>query len=1288
MFAQKVDLKAKGLYTFPNQLGLVPGALQQADDVVINRDDTIESRRGFTFYGNAVGSSPSTDRAKQLWSYKDVLFRHYSGTTIQYGNGSGTFTSFTGTFSPVSNNIRIKYAEANGNLYFTTSAGIKRISISDPSQLSPSSVSDAGMPEGLDITLSLNSQQGFFNQESVVGYRMVWGLKDANQNLILSAPSNREIIYNPLTPLLITDFNALLHVLDTCSVATGIHFGSYYSTFNVATDSSTVLRNNLIAVTSQLDNDIETFTVAANVTGVTGTTAGTTTLSSISPSGIKVGQLVTGSEVITTTINSGSTSVTSNVVTFSAVSGVSVGQIVNCTTLGVLDSSVVTTVAAVSGTTVTLTSIPRVAGTTFNFTFSNPNPIPAGTTVTAVGVSTVTISNPATFSGTYTNGFTFSSIFTSQNTNASTYATTYILTSDPTPIFQLNDPVKISGIVPTSFDVTTGTVQTVATNSLVISTPSNPGTYVSGTAIIARHKYGAITEPLALSTDPLTNELLSMQAYYDAIVDFLQVEPAAIVATPSIFDNSNSTQTATVNVSAPIPQGITTTHLFQIYRTEQVSGSIGIALDSLDPGDDEFLVYEGNPSSTDLTNGYIQIQDITPDSFLGASLYTNANSGNGINAANYLPPLAKDLTLYYNYLFFANTVSEHTLNISLLGVGGLVNNVSTLTITDGTTTNTYTFTTSAEDPVNKKIHISSLPTPSQQINETARSIVNCINRNANELVYAFYESGTTGTPGKILLQSRKLGQNAFHLTVDSSPTGNDFNPAIPTSGQTVISDNDVRPNRVYYSTQFQPDSVPIVNYFDVGPKDKQILRIIGLRQSLYVIKEEGIYQISGNTAPFVQNLFDSSTILKAADSAAVLNNQIYGLTNQGVVVINDTGVNIISRPIEGSLVPIEQYTNFAAATFGVGYESDRTYNLWTVTSSSDTFATQCFKYNTLTQAWTRTTKPAYCAVVHAADDKLYLGATDINFIEQERKNFDRTDYSDRQWDFTLGASSISGASVILGSLTNVSVGDVLIQTQYLTIDQFNALISKLANDKGLTSNYASLVISAGVDLRAAVASVATMLDADPGTQTKTYSSSISGYSSSFADTQSAFNVIVGLLNNDLGTRFKNYQTSTGTVPFEVLIVAATPGINTVITEYAYPFIQGTITAYNHINCNVKWASETFGDPSMSKQVAEATMLFQKMSFTNATLSFDTDLNPGTQSIDFPGLGNGSFGNSIFGATTYGDSGNSAPLRTYVPRDMQRCRFMNVGFNHASAREVFAIYGISLTFSPVSQRAWR
>lgn len=1312
MSYQNVTLKASGLQTYPNQLTYVngsslqsstpQGSLAQADDVVINRENVIEPRRGFDFYGNEIGSSPTADTAHQQMTYKDTLFRHWGagpGTTLDWDtDAQGTYDSFSALISEVQQGIRIKYAESNGNLYFTTSSGIQKISVSDSSQLATGSVQPAGIPEGLDITLSLNSAPGFLNQESVVGYRSLWGINDANQNLILGAPSNRQIISNPLTPLLVTNFNSLLTSLDTLNLSTGIHFQDYVNTFGVPVGSSpTLLRGNLIGLATELDNDIASnsfFDMIPNVSNVSGTSNSDATLLVADSTGLSIGQLLTGEAQIAVANVTGTTTLSSPVIT--ATSGFTTevvpGQLVTTSTAGILPDN--TFVVSVDGSlNVTLSSLPITAGTyTSEFIFTNPNPIQDGTLITGISGTALTLNQSTTFSAAYTSAFSFSSIYTQQNLSSSTFAVTIILSSDPSSIIQLNDPVAVSNVVPASYNTITGIAQNInnisGTNNLVIQYSSDPGVYVSGTARVIRYKYQGITLPPALSTDPTSNELVAMQTYYDTIVNFLQVEPAAIITDPSIFDNSGSTKTATVNISFPIPQGITTANFFQIYRTVQTTSNTGTALDTLDPGDEEFLAFEGNPSSGDLTAGFITIQDITPDSFLGAFLYTNANSGTGIASANVPPPLALDIILYKNYMFYANTISFHSVNTSLLGVSAFTPGTSTITITDGTTSNIYTFVSGPDDPATKEVHISSLPTPSQQIAETAQSFVNVINRNPSELVYAFYESGVTGVPGKILLQSRVLGGAAFYLNANSTQTGNSFDKPIPVTGQTVISTNDKRPNRLFFSTQFQPDSVPIINFMDIGPQDKQILRILALRESLFVLKEEGIYRITGQIAPFTVDLSDNSTFLTAPDSASVLNNTIYGLTNQGVVSINDTGVNIISRPIEGSLIVLNKgrYPNFQSATVAIGYESDRTYNLWTVKEPTDTLATQGFRYNTITEAWTNCTKMARSAVVHFPDDKLYIGATDINFIEQERKNFDRTDYADRQFTFTLGPNVISGANVTLSSVANVTVGDVLEQVQFLTIKQFNRLLTKLNSDPGIETNYSGLTTSAGVNLRDSVTSLATQLDSDPGTNTKTYASSISGFGNTFANTQSAFNTIIGLLNNDSGLIYRNYQTSNNTVNYEVPIISIKG--NTVTTQYAYPFIQGPIINYNHINSIVTWLPQSFGDPSISKLVADATCIFNKLSFTSADISFSSDLFPNFSTVTFPGPGNGSYGNAVYGNSTYGDSGNSAPLRTYVPRDYQRCRYLNVQFEHGVAREAYQLYGVSLTFNNISQRAWR
>ena len=114
-----VNLKASGLFISPNQLDTPPGSLQEATNVIIRRNNVVEKRRGFKLYGNLFGASTQT--AKQLLVYRDVILRHYSNI-LQFDDLNGNFTDFTGNYLEPDPGIRIKGISANNNFYF--SAGL------------------------------------------------------------------------------------------------------------------------------------------------------------------------------------------------------------------------------------------------------------------------------------------------------------------------------------------------------------------------------------------------------------------------------------------------------------------------------------------------------------------------------------------------------------------------------------------------------------------------------------------------------------------------------------------------------------------------------------------------------------------------------------------------------------------------------------------------------------------------------------------------------------------------------------------------------------------------------------------------------------------------------------------------------------------------------------------------------------------------------------------------------------------------------------------------------------
>ena len=486
-----------------------------------------------------------------------------------------------------------------------------------------------------------------------------------------------------------------------------------------------------------------------------------------------------------------------------------------------------------------------------------------------------------------------------------------------------------------------------------------------------------------------------------------------------VISNPTGGSASTVTVKWYIPPTAVVGWFYQLYRTKLSAFVSGVAID---PGDECYLVVQKILSSTDISNGYITYTDQTPDVLLGQTLYTNP-SQQTIAGANYQPPLAKDMVFYKGNLLYANTVTRQQAVINMIAVPA---NGDTITI--GGVVYTAQATETAASGIFKAF---TGGTVGQNIDDTARSLVHVINAySANTVYWAIYTSGYTSLPGQITLQERGIGGSPFAIV---SSNGTVYSPQIPASGTTYSSTNNVNKHYIYVSKLQIPEAVPIGNYIPVGTSDKAILRVLALRDSIFVFKEDGIYRILGtDITNFSVSLFDSTVILTALDSAVLLNNQIWAMTNQGVVAVSDSGAVIMSRAIEKDLITLSsaQFTHFASATFGIRYESDRHYVLACPTNSTDTQATQMWIYNFLTQAWTNWPILITAGIVSLQpDDKLYLMRPDVKLVTQERKNWTVFDYADFEFPITV-VSSI-GSTLIVTNSVNAVVGSTVYQVDVL-----------------------------------------------------------------------------------------------------------------------------------------------------------------------------------------------------------------------------------------------------------------
>jgi len=1638
-----VILKASGLQTSSNELDRPDGALIQASNVIIRRDNMIEQRRGIKLYGDQLPTI--SDRVKQLTTYRNRILRHF-GETIQFdSDGSGKFQSFSGAFAETVEGLRMKFVESNGNLYFTTSQGIKKISAKSANDFttSPDFIVPAGAIKAVDLTgkvvYTVNSQSAWFPQDSAVAYRVVWAYKDLNNNLIPGSPSQRLVISNPMIDLLAQDYMRVLGVLDGFAnsplTTARIDNKNYLETLGVnLTASATQIQSSMIALSTKLDNDIlyanQAVTAPLNISSST-ISSGICTINF--SAGDARNYFIPGSKVFLagfspvaqSEIQKVSFSVTPSSGNFRLKYGANETADI---AWNAVDTTIQTALRLVAGMSNVVVTGSVTSGTGLTLTFpssdGNLNQVIAGTVNTLSPASVITTS-------------------TTQEGIAAASGT-------------LDGAQEVVTIDPTA-------------GAWVTFNTSAVGGVTLASATINSNTYRAITAPDVPSIPATNDDLVAMQTYVSDIILALSSElPAVIsVADQVAVSDLDITTTVTTELTITIPEGINSSYFFQVYRSSVAQATGASTFDDVFPSDELQLVYEAYPTTAETSSGFIVFEDITPDAFRGANLYTNASTGEGILAANEQPPFAKDVTRYRNSVFYANTRTRQRMDLNLLGVTQMIadyNNsiIPTVTITNGTVDNIYKFilgaqqtvevtaiagttlggkywfisstdvdyyvwyntgasvdpaiagrtgiqvavttantatevaiatynkivtyirdfiitratakltiqnlnvgyvtpasaqtsgftpftttisgvgeavrpqitsvtavagasylssgvsdsfkinstndqrryyvwfssgtstdpafsgyaalkvivagtetptqmaaliqaqleitgdflvaanvatltvtnkqfgrcTAASENVVNAgflvsttqlgalEVLLSPLVSPSRAVDETARSFVRVINKNPEETIYAYYISSTFDVPGKMSLESRSLeATEKFYVVGNNDATGISFNPDIGpetyisstgtgltpsvttsaahglTSGDLIVitasntfpvidglqqvtvtglntftldhayiatagtagsfiksansvfSENEEKINRVYYSKFQQPEAVPLVNYFDVGSADKAILRVITLRNSLFVFKEDGLYRISGEVAPFQLELFDISFNLLAPDSATVCNNVIYAWTTQGIQSLTEGGASIISRSIDNIILRTQSsnYPSFKTATWGIGYESDNSYTAYTVSVESDETATIAYRYSTLTNSWTTLDLAHNAGTINPSDDKLYLAATDVPYIEQERKTFSRLDYADREITSVISPNKLIGNKLLLASVTGLAVGDCLIQDQTITTDQFNTLLNKLDSDSGVTyTNYlATLQLVTGASPRVQLEGLATKLDSDTGVTYTQFASKIGNKTgvisantdapvtiitsvghglltnrvilidssnsvpsingthlvtvidantfsipttvkvagtagnfqtldTNFEDIKACYNYVCVTLNSDTGVSFNNYKIIDNNTTQETVITAINTITKQVTLNLSLQYLVGGITIFKAFESIITYSPVTMGDPLMLKHLREATMMFETRTFSGGTLSFATDLLPEFIPVTFTLEGNGIFGHSNFGTGFFGGMGNSAPFRTYIPRQCQRCRYMLIRFSHKIAREDFKITGCTLT----------
>ena len=732
----------------------------------------------------------------------------------------------------------------------------------------------------------------------------------------------------------------------------------------------------------------------------------------------------------------------------------------------------------------------------------------------------------------------------------------------------------------------------------------------------------------------------------------------------------------TTNLDIAVPSGVNSTEFFcQIYRTTYSATS------SITPDESTLqLVDEFNLTAGNVSAGFIVYADSTPDVLRGAYLYTNPNTGEagGIAASNDKPPLAQDIALFKNYVFYANCSTPYILALNLSTsntttfptgaefkvVGAVTRNyigstgagnrtlratsiavatpvvtitynghgfangdfvaiaealdasgaqMSTLAqgnyVVSGVTANTFALTGTGSivglttvsfrgvyTAAGKRMfYIDNTSSTSVSIDTTARAIVRALNADTSGEVYAFYTSSVNDVPGKMQFKSRSLTQT-FTVSAVSASIVDTFTPSIPTSGSTITGTRIDGQGYLYFSKYQQPESVPSSQNVPVGSRSSAILRIAALRDSLIIVKEDGVFRLNGTSpSDFSVTILDATTNCKGADTVATLNNQVYFISDQGCVAVSETAARIVSRPIEPLLIATIGKTYFTTQSHAVAYQSERAYICTSITPQATTSDT-VYCYNSISEGWSTWDSTFLDAIVKTTDDKLYY-VSSTNLIKQERKNQNRLDFCDANFA-ALVLTTPSATTATFSITTGVpAVGDVIV---------FNSVLNRITAIAGTLLTFAR----------------------------------------------------------------------------------------------AYSFSVGNVgTLYQGITTDLITSPMVAGDSSIWKQFSEFQIGYRNSSsMTKAIISFLNDVYDGSAETTWLSLTqNGGWGDLPWGSFQWGledgtnivyESGSAQRIRLYVPLDVSRGTFIQARIQHTSAAEAIMIQSMAYTARAYGQRVTR
>ncbi len=929
-----------GLYKQANSFNTPDGALEQAENFVMSKDGVLQKQRGAYDYYDATAAGKTLNN---LFLYQGKLIALLSNG-IAYFTETGSEPSLTGVLNlltgatvSVTGTRTARTAQSNGNFYSTTDNGIVKIEAYN------GTVRKAGIPPALDLRAAFSAVNGQIEAQTQVAWRVCFGRRDANDNLLLGAPSDIVILTN-----------------------------------SKVVSAAWVRATNVVTVTTT------------------------------SPHGL-------------------STSM----------------QIVTSNPAGGTHTAATYTITVTSATTFTFaeTAGDDASGNTLDYT--------------ATRAARLEISIPSEID-TASDGWFVHINRTTQSGDQ---------TVSPEADFRLLDEHVL-----TSAEISAGVLfydddfdDLLLGEELYTNPNSREGELQANDrpplcddiTVFKNHViYGKLTTRHMLNLQVIDTAVITAASFIEVLVDstYRRYVARAGVANSMVLSSSVTSSSGlliTYN-SHGFADGDT------VYVSKVTGGTLAVGF---------YYVRDSLTNSFKLTatvgGSAVAFNSETIVEFQGdATRETAATSKAWVRASNVVTVTSVAHGLQVGMTIVVYASAGGTADVAL----------AQYTIVSVPTADTFTFAETGLDdgagntmsyaPLTSMFQVDAASaSASVQLRNTAQGLVKAMNRDASALLYARYTSDIDDVPGKVRLQAKGF-TGAMYLRASSTGVGGGLSPALPasfSSGTQVYSRSSDKPHAFAASKIGEGEAVPTGNTTNVGSRNADLIRNVALRDSMIVIKEDGVHRVTGDSVSnFVVTPIDTTITAVARSSISVINNQVMFLSNQGVVIVTDSSVQIVSRKIEELVQPVLANTDIDQETAAVAYETDRLYLISTsqpnVEGTSKTLI-----YNVLNDRWTESTRTFKQAAIGPADN-LFMISTD-NKIVRERKKQTKIDYCGQNYAVTVTAVA---ADLLSATITSVDAepvaGWVLVKSEIFS--RITAVESLGSNSYTLTFRNETNIVAA------------------------------------------------------------------------------------------------------------------------------------------------------------------------------------------------------------------------------------